>query len=145
MFITNVFLLKTYWTVMFLLLTPKYWSHDNQESLATQNEAELEVQAAGVFLANVTQSTPVKPKDCGPGTTRQLTDAHSRLCLLLTSPETEQKRTKPSTSGAYYAFPSIHSHQSVSTNISEHLDKWNYEPVMLFVLSIRKWNNKCCI
>lgn len=108
---------------MFVLLTLKYSSHENQESLAMQNEAELlEVQAAGVFLANAPQSIPIKPKDCGPETTRQLTDAHSRLCLLLTSPETEQNSTKPSTPGAYYAFPPIHFHQSVSTNISEHLN-----------------------
>ncbi len=128
---------------MFVLLTLKYSSHENQESLVTQNEAELlEVQAAGVFLANVSQSIPVKPKDCGPGTTRPLTDAHSRLCLLLTSPETEQKRTKPSTSEAYYAFPPIHFQQSVSTDISEHLNKCNYELVMLFVSSIRNGNNK---
>ncbi|XP_016111418.1 uncharacterized protein [Sinocyclocheilus grahami] len=83
-------------------------------SMSKDNDAELEeVQGAGVFLANVPQSTPAKHQDSGPGTTtRQFADAKSKLCLVLTSPESVGKRTKPSTSGTYYALPAIHSHQS---------------------------------
>lgn len=109
---------------MFFFFTPKYLSRGNVESLAKDNDAELEVQGAGVFLANVPQSTPVKQQDSGPGTTtRQFADAQSKLCLVLTSPESVGKRTKPSTSGTYYALPAIHSHQSVSTIISDQLTK----------------------
>ncbi|XP_016344715.1 THAP domain-containing protein 3-like [Sinocyclocheilus anshuiensis] len=91
----------------------EYPSRGNLEPLAKDNDAELEVQGAGVFLANVPQSTPAKHQDSGPGTTtRQFADAQSKLCLVLTSPESVGKRTKPSTSGTYYALPAIHSHQS---------------------------------
>ncbi|XP_056624823.1 zinc finger protein 3 homolog isoform X2 [Triplophysa dalaica] len=85
-------------------------SRGNLESLATDKDPELEVRAAGVFLANVPQSTPVNQQDSGPATnvtTTQFADAQSQVCLVPTSPESVG--TKPST---FYVLPAIHSHQS---------------------------------
>ncbi len=107
-----------------IVFTPKYPSRGNVESLAKDNDTELEVQGVGVFLANVPQSTTVKQQDTGPGTTTRqfdFADAQSKRCLVLTSPESVGKRTNTSTSGIYYALPAIHSHQSVSAIISDQL------------------------
>ncbi|KAL1258373.1 hypothetical protein QQF64_011617 [Cirrhinus molitorella] len=92
------------------------------EFLATRSEADLEVQGAEVevFLANSPQSTPVKH------TTRQFTEAHSKL-LVLRNPETAQKGTNTSTSGTYYAYPPIRSHQSPPMYIKPEPTEEEYE------------------
>lgn len=69
------------------------------------------------------QSTPVK-QHSGPGnTTQQVTDAQSKLCLVLKSTVTQIKWKNTSTSGTYYALPPLRSHQSVSTNICDQLNQ----------------------
>ncbi|KAL1258371.1 hypothetical protein QQF64_011615 [Cirrhinus molitorella] len=97
-------------------------SDEKPEFLATRSEADLEVQGAEVevFLDNSPQSTPVKH------TTRQFTEAHSKL-LVLRSPETVQKGTNTSSSGTYYAFPPIRSHQSPPMYIKPEPTEEQYE------------------
>ncbi|KAI2654715.1 Pheromone-processing carboxypeptidase KEX1 [Labeo rohita] len=93
---------------------------EKPESLATHSEAELEVQGAGAFWTNAPQSTPVK------NTTRQFTEAYSKF-LVIRSPETAQKGTNTSTSGTYYAFPPVRSHQSPPMYIKPEQTEDQYE------------------
>ncbi|KAL1276201.1 hypothetical protein QQF64_035824 [Cirrhinus molitorella] len=105
-----------------------------QPEVKKLNDDELEVQGAGVFLANVPQSTPVKQPDFGPvSTTRQFADGKSALRLLLTSPESVGKRIKPSTSGTYYARPAIHPHQSHPVSNQEVTEEQSVENLELDV------------
>ncbi|XP_073714613.1 uncharacterized protein [Misgurnus anguillicaudatus] len=98
--------------LQFLPQAAEYPSHESQESLATQNKAELICEEAGLFFADVPQSTPVKQHNPGPETTTtQFSDAHLKL-LVLTSPESARKQTNTSTSGTYYALPPIRSQLS---------------------------------
>ncbi|KAI7811004.1 peroxynitrite isomerase THAP4-like [Triplophysa rosa] len=95
-------------------------------STATDGDEKPDVKGASAFFEGVPQSTPVKQRHMG-----ESAGIDTGLHLTLTSPEAGARKTRPSTSGAYIAFPPIRSYPSDETAQAETKSEESYPDIIM--------------